>query len=195
MVKSSDKISQPHMPQVVLLNDDLSQRGVADREEVHSTSTPLHLAFSLYIFNEHNEVLLTRRAACKRSWPGTWTNSCCGHPEPTETMEDSIVRRVREELNLDIRNLPLIEAIPDFRYQARDPQGIEENEFCPVYCCRISNTVLSVNRSEVGSYHWASWKEVVRTAGTMGFLLSPWSRMQIIRMSNSLRPEFDLTDF
>ena len=119
------------MENVVLLDETGSACGTAAKAVVHHGQTPLHLAFSAYLFNEAGQFLLTRRAESKLTWPGVWTNTCCGHPQPGEPVADSVRRRLRQELGIDTAELVLV--LPRFRYQARMDNGVLENEVCPVY--------------------------------------------------------------
>ena len=70
---------------VVLVDDAGTPLGTASRTEVHTAATPLHLAFSTYLFTARGEVLLTRRALGKKTWPGVWTNTCCALQRRSKT--------------------------------------------------------------------------------------------------------------
>ena len=83
---------------VELVDQDGHVIGQAARATVHHGNTPRHRAFSVYLSDAAGRVLMTRRALSKLTWPGVWSNSCCGHPRPGETDIAAIHRRVREEL-------------------------------------------------------------------------------------------------
>jgi isopentenyl-diphosphate delta-isomerase len=117
--------------EVVLLDEDGSPIGAASKASIHGLDTPLHLAFSCHVRNRDGLVLVTRRALGKRSWPGVWSNSFCGHPKPAEQLLDAVRRRADFELGLELEEIEL--ALPLFRYRASDASGVVENEVCPVY--------------------------------------------------------------
>jgi isopentenyl-diphosphate delta-isomerase len=156
---------------VVLLGDDGLPIGSADKASVHTTDTALHLAFSCHVFNDQGHVLMTRRALTKKTWPGVWTNSACGHPGPQESMEDAIRRRARDELGLELENIT--EALPDFRYRAVDASGIVENEVCPVFIATTGMDPTPVE-SEVCEWHWANPATIKTAIETVPFVFSPW---------------------
>ena len=109
---------------VVLLDDDGQPCGSAAKADVHHQETPLHLAFSCWLVDEHGRTLLTRRAAGKRTWPGAWTNSFCGHPA-RGAVTQAIHRRARDQLGTRISE-PVAE-LTDFRYRAVMDDGTVEN--------------------------------------------------------------------
>ncbi len=161
---------------VVLLDSDRRPIGTALKSEVHTTETPLHLAFSCHIVDAEGRVLLTRRSLGKQAWPGVWTNSVCGHPAPGESMEDAVRRRSRYELGLDLEDLSL--ALPDFQYRAVDASGIVENEFCPVYTARTSSTPAP-RPDEVAEYQWARPEDVEVAVSATPWAFSPWIVLQL----------------
>lgn len=167
---------------VVLLNDAHEPVGDVPRTTVHGTRTPLHLAFSLYVFNDRGETLITRRALGKLTWPGVWTNSCCGHPRPGESLPAAIRRRLGDELGLEVGGLECV--LPDFAYRATDSSGIEENEVCPVFAGRAlhPDAPLFPNPEEVVDWRWVGWDDVTEAARRTPFVFSPWAVRQMAQL-------------
>lgn len=163
------------MEQVVLLDESGQAVGVADKAVVHHQHTPLHLAFSAYVFDAQDRFLLTRRALDKRTWPGVWTNSCCGHPGPGEGMRDTVARRLKDELGLDAATIDLI--LPKFRYRAVMDDGVVENEMCPVYRVTVTGDP-DPDPSEVMDFEWIPWPGVTNRK------LSPWATQQVAELAN-----------
>jgi isopentenyl-diphosphate delta-isomerase len=165
---------------VVLLNDDGSPLGAAPKADVHSDATPLHLAFSCYVVDsERDRLLLTRRALTKKTWPGTWTNTFCGHPEPFEPIPEAVHRRAEQELGLKIRDLHLV--LPDFRYRAVDASGIVENEICPVYVAVIDSDITP-EPTEVMQTQWSRPEHLLQAVEATPWAFSPWMVDQIREM-------------
>lgn len=168
---------------VCLVDEDNREVGDCLKSTVHGFHTPLHRAFSVFIFNDKNQLLLQQRAHSKVTWPGIWSNSCCGHPAPGEATIEAGLRRLREELGLV--GGELFEALPDFRYRSRY-LGIEENEICPVFIGRAAQAGCH-NSSEVSSVDWIDWDAFLhlvdagpsREWGT----LSPWSCWEARRLA------------
>ncbi|WP_028645543.1 isopentenyl-diphosphate Delta-isomerase [Nocardioides sp. URHA0020] len=161
---------------VVLLDEDGSPCGTAPRATVHTSDTPLHLAFSCYVFDDADRLLLTRRAVTKRTWPGVWTNSFCGHPRPGEETTEAIRRYGLHELGLTVADP--VSLVPSFRYRAVDAGGIVENEVCPVYAVRVDAEPV-LNAEEAAESRWVELSELHAAVAAAPWALSPWLLEQV----------------
>lgn len=160
---------------VILLDAQDTPSGTLEKYTAHTANTPLHLAFSSWLFNAEGQLLVTRRSLVKKAWPGVWTNSVCGHPQRGESHEEAVVRRCRHELGVEIASLTSV--YPTFRYRATDPGGIVENEVCPVYAARVTSE-LQINSDEVMDYQWSDLEAVLRGISATPWAFSPWMVMQ-----------------
>jgi isopentenyl-diphosphate delta-isomerase len=168
----------PDTEYVVLLNEAGQPIGTARKDRIHTRHTPLHSAFSIFLFNPAGEMLVQQRAFSKQTWPGIWSNACCGHPLPGETLESAAHRRLLDELGLSAISLRL--ALPTFRYRAQH-QGILENEICPVFVGRCTALPMP-NPDEVEAVDWVNWQAFNQSASqatdSAFSHFSPWSLLE-----------------
>lgn len=169
---------------VILVNDQGMVIGTQEKYAAHTSHTPLHLAFSSWLFNAKGECLITRRALSKKAWPGVWTNSVCGHPQSGEAIDQAIVRRCRYEVGAEITGITPVAA--EFRYCETDPSGIVENEICPVFAARITNE-LTINSDEVMAYEWVALDALFQALDATPWAFSPWMVMEATAAREKLR--------
>lgn len=167
---------------VVLLDESYRPIESALKSTVHTNNTPLHLAFSCYIFDNEENLLITQRAHSKKVWPSVWTNSFCGHPLPTERMEDAIERRALFELGVKVSDITV--QLPNYKYTTPPYNGIIENEFCPVYFAKLHKDTLHIqpNRDEVEDFTWISVAKLKKDIQTKPDIYSYWLKDQLVRM-------------
>lgn len=161
---------------VILINEQGEILGTQEKYAAHTVATPLHLAFSCWLFNDKGDLLLTRRALSKKAWPGVWTNSVCGHPQTNETMEHALIRRCRYEVGAKLADITPI--YPTFRYRETDSSGIVENEVCPVFAARVTSP-LTLRQDEVIEARWLSLNNLLQATHSAPFLFSPWMIKQL----------------
>ena len=160
---------------VVLLDEAGRAIGTAPKASVHGSDTALHLAFSCHVVNDAGAVLVTRRALSKKTWPGVWTNSFCGHPRPAEPVLSAVRRHAESELGLVLSDIQL--ALPLFRYRATDASGVVEYEVCPVYTARAEHEPV-LNPAEVMDARWVDPADLAASLVTTPWAFSPWLVLQ-----------------
>ncbi len=132
--------------EVVLVDRADVVMGTMEKMEAHVKGL-LHRAFSVFVFNSNNELLLQRRASHKYHSPGLWSNSCCSHPFLNESIDLAAKRRTQEELGIDIYP----EKIFDFIYKASFDNGLTEHEYDHVFIA-YSDQTPNLNMEEADRY-------------------------------------------
>lgn len=163
------------MEQIVLLNDAGRTIGSAGKAASHHRDTPLHSACPCYAFDAADRILLRRRAAVKRTWPGVWTRSFCGHPGPDGCLSGAVYRRARGELGIEVSDLRLV--LPGFRYRAVMDDGTVEHECCPVVTARLDGQAqgLAPDPAGVTDLRWCAWGDALSIVPGE---TSPWFALQ-----------------
>ncbi|WP_027419690.1 isopentenyl-diphosphate Delta-isomerase [Crocinitomix catalasitica] len=136
------------MVNVILVNDQDEPTGLMEKLEAHRQGL-LHRAFSVFVFNNQQQLLLQRRAKSKYHSGGLWTNTCCSHPLDGETVEEAAERRLVEEMGFTCD----MELQFNFIYRAELDQGMIENEFDHVLFGTY-NEAPEVNPEEVGEWKY-----------------------------------------
>ncbi len=116
------------MEKIILVDTEDREIGQMEKMEGHRRGV-LHRAFSVLIFNSKGQMLIQKRAASKYHSGGLWSNACCSHPKPGESMQTAVERRLREELNIEVK--PRFSH--KFIYKVTFPNDLIEHEFDHVY--------------------------------------------------------------
>ena len=142
------------MEQVILVDVDDCEIGLMEKMEAHKQAV-LHRAFSVFLFNSQGKMLLQQRALTKYHSAGLWTNTCCSHPRPGETLENAVSRRLMEEMGISAK----VSKAFDFIYQAELPDHLNEHEFDHVFIGNFDDEVRP-NHLEVANFVYQSMEEI-----------------------------------
>lgn len=142
------------MEEVVLVNKQDQAIGTMEKLEAHRQGM-LHRAFSILIFNSNAKLLIHRRALGKYHSAGLWSNTCCSHPLPSETIIEAGVRRLKEEMGMETSLAPLF----SFIYRAELENNLIEHELDHILI-GFSDQEPKANPDEVCDYKWVSLYEL-----------------------------------
>lgn len=139
---------------VVLVDPNDQPIGKMEKMEAHEKGI-LHRAFSAFIFNDKNELMLQQRAFSKYHSPGLWTNTCCSHPRHNEKPVKAVHRRMVEEMGFDCE----VEPAFTFNYKADVGQGLIEHEFDHVFI-GYSQKQPQINPDEVNDWKYMRMEDI-----------------------------------
>ncbi|WP_041567083.1 isopentenyl-diphosphate Delta-isomerase [Nonlabens dokdonensis] len=140
--------------QVILVNENDEQVGLMEKIEAHEKAL-LHRAFSVFVVNDKNEIMLQQRALGKYHSPGLWTNTCCSHQREGETNIEAGKRRLMEEMGF----VTELEELFHFIYIAPFDNGLTEHELDHVMIGQY-NDAPNINPDEVASYKWMTAQDI-----------------------------------
>ena len=139
---------------VILVNEQDEQIGLMPKMEAHEKAL-LHRAFSVFVFNDKNELLLQQRAMSKYHSPGLWTNTCCSHQREGETNIQAGKRRLQEEMGFMTE---LTETV-SFIYKAPFDNGLTEHELDHIMIGYYSKEP-NINKDEVENWKWMTLEDI-----------------------------------
>ena len=159
---------------VVLVDDADTAIGTAEKMHVHRTGQ-LHRAVSVFLFDARGWMWLQRRALHKYHSPGLWSNACCTHPRPGESVSTAAKRRVREELGSECSRL---RSLFSFVYYAPLEDGLIEHEYDHVFAGRL-DLQPTPNPQEVDAVRCISLAELRREMNAQPECFTPWLRIAV----------------
>jgi isopentenyl-diphosphate delta-isomerase len=156
---------------VILVNENDEQIGLMPKMEAHEKAV-LHRAFSVFVFNDDNELMLQQRAMDKYHSPGLWTNTCCSHQRAGETNIQAGKRRLQEEMGFVV---DLQESI-SFIYKAPFENGLTEHEFDHILIGKYNDTP-NINIAEVANWKWMPLEAVKEDMILHPHLYTEWFKI------------------
>ncbi len=158
---------------VILVDEQDNDIGVMEKLLAHQEGL-LHRAFSIFIFNEKGELLLQQRALSKYHSAGLWTNTCCSHPRPNETIKDAANRRLFEEMGMSCD----LKIISNFIYKTPFENGLTEHELDYVLT-GITNQNPQINKDEVENYKWMLIEDIKKVIISYPDLYTSWFKIAL----------------
>ncbi len=169
------------MPEVILVDNQDNPIGTMEKMEAHRKGL-LHRAFSVFLFHPDGRMLLQQRAMEKYHSPGLWTNACCSHPLPGESLEDAAQRRLVEEIDL---SCPL-RYHSHLLYLTELEGGMVEHEYDHVFI-GITERPPKPNPAEVMATEYLSPAAIHASMNENPDLYTVWFRLLFERVADAMR--------
>jgi isopentenyl-diphosphate Delta-isomerase len=170
---------------VILVDGDDREVGTEERMRAHREGLR-HRAFSIFVFDRAGRLLLQRRAAGKYHSGGLWSNTCCSHPLPGESVLSAAHRRLREEMGFDCPLQPSF----TFVYKAALDGGVIEHEVDHVLIGEFDGEP-SPDPEEVHGWRWQSFDDVVVDVRGRPEQYTVWFKQALERAPEHFRSRSD----
>ncbi|KAL9102961.1 MAG: hypothetical protein Q9163_001948 [Psora crenata] len=150
----------------------------------------LHRAFSVFLFNSENKLLLQQRASEKITFPEMWTNTCCSHPlgvpgETGDTLDAAVMgarragqRKLDQELGIKKTQVPLekFQFLTRIHYLAPSDGKWGEHEVDYILFIK-ANVDHQANANEVRDTRYVSQEELRKMFEDASLKFTPWFKL------------------
>jgi len=150
----------------------------------------LHRAFSIFLFDSSNRLLLQQRASEKITFPDMWTNTCCSHPlgiagETGSDLEAAVLgvkraaqRKLDHELGIKPEQVPLdkFEFLTRIHYKAPSDGKWGEHEIDYILFLK-ADVDVNVNPNEVQDTKYVNADELRRLFEQPDLKFTPWFKL------------------
>lgn len=163
------------MEHVVLVDSQDNPIGTMEKLEAHQKGV-LHRAFSILLFNSKGELLLQKRAKTKYHSGGLWSNTCCSHPLPGESMADATRRKLKQEMGIDLQP----EFAYKFIYKANLDGNLIEHEYDHVFVAKFDGEPI-INKEEVEQWKYSKVNAISEDALSNPGLYTFWFQLILVQ--------------
>nr|XP_009682250.1 PREDICTED: isopentenyl-diphosphate Delta-isomerase 1 [Struthio camelus australis] len=150
----------------------------------------LHRAFSVFLFNTENKLLLQQRSYAKITFPGCFSNTCCSHPlsYPLELEENDAIgvrraaqRRLKAELGIPMEQVTPeeISYLTRIHYKAQSDGIWGEHEIDYILFIQ-KDVTLNPDPNEIQSYCYVTQnelKQLLDKASRNEVMITPWFKL------------------
>ena len=154
-----------------------------------------HRAFSIFLFDSKNRLLLQKRAQKKITFPLLWTNTCCSHPlniesqNTPEKITNALVARLDYELNIKTEN-NIYQLIDKILYRAPSNDKFEEFEIDYLFIAKLNddsenndyiygenNLKKIINKDEVDDIKFDTIENILKEIELHPEQFTPWFKI------------------
>lgn len=159
---------------VVLVDERDTELGVEEKLKAHQNGGRLHRAISVFVFNKMGETMLQKRAMEKYHSKGLWSNTCCSHPMPKESILSAAHRRLKEEMGFDCD----MKEVFTFKYNAQVGDGLTEQEYDHILFGTYDDAP-TLNPREAVDYKWTDLKVLKKEMKKSPESYTQWLKLMI----------------
>lgn len=162
------------MIKLILVDKKNRKIRVGDKKRAHLGKGILHRAFTVFVFNPENQLLIQKRSKDKFLWPLAWEASCSSHPLPGEDYLAAGKKRLKKELGFSCK----LKLLGQFQYQANYQNIGSENEICALLIGKY-NGKIKPNKKELAEYKWIDLKELKKDLAKKPEEYAPWLKIAL----------------
>jgi len=168
-----------NMVKLVKVNRKDEEIGLEDKLKCHLGRGILHRAFTIFVFNSKNQLLIQKRSKEKLLWPLVWEASCSSHPVKGESHIAAGKKRLKKELGFDCG----LKFLDKFEYRVKYKNIGSEYEICALLTGRYNGKVKP-NKKEVADWKWVDLKKLKKDIAKKSAEYAPWLKIALKEYEN-----------